>query len=753
MGAHAEGGTLSEVDRLSTDRKPLISVVMSARNEAPYIDAAVASVLAQTFTDFEFVIHDDASSDGTSELLRAWAARDPRIRLQRSDESLGVWSACNRAIGTARAAIIARMDGDDIAHPDWLARLYDVLSERPDVVLVGCLWTGMDATGRKVRAADRWRVTQPSIFPPFGHGSSMFRRAAFDRVGGYRRECIYWEDFDLTLRLAREGRVLVVPEELYRYRFAATSTRLVADQSAVERGVATMFRCADAYRRTGDYEVVLRSSIDGAPGSHGELQRTLLSLSSNRLWNALRPRKWRRVAATTRRPITRATITNLAIATWSEISPRSLRTVLAALIAWRSRRAPAQAGTPPVRWEPRLALSAAARRDAAVGASFALVAASCAPDTPERRRRLARIAAGPIDAPALLQLAHWHRVEPFVQAAVVAADVTLPHAAARRLANLDRKGRMKALTNVAEEARLAQAAGTAGVDLLFLKGATLAHLVHADPTAKKAWDIDVLIAPEDMTRARLFLEAHGYVLELPQGVAVGPRLDRWLASNRESLWRNAERRTAVELHTGLCESPAMIPDVGMRSPRQAVMLAGVPVPTLATVDLFAFLTVHGTSHGWARLKWLADVAALVRASDMHVTELHDAAVDRGAGWCPGVALLLCSRLFGTELPPVLQQRLESDRGVVRLVDYSWAAIEQEGDTDRRLGATTVREMARAIRLQFWLAPGLRYRLRTFWSHWTRPYAASQLGMPPVLMPVAMLGWLPLRLLSRRWRRA
>jgi Uncharacterised nucleotidyltransferase len=239
---------------------------------------------------------------------------------------------------------------------------------------------------------------------------------------------------------------------------------------------------------------------------------------------------------------------------------------------------------------------------------------------------------------------------------------------------------------------------------------------------------------------------------LPAGVGTGVQRERWLAGNRQSLWYHSTRRTAVELHIALCENPAILPGIGMSSPRQIVMLAGREVPTLATPELFAYLTVHGTTHGWARLKWLADVAGLIAMADVSVQDLHEAALRSGAGYCSGAAIIMCHDIFDLPLPDAPEQRLRQDRGVMWLVAYSWGAIIGDGSPDRRLSADTFREIFASLRLQHWLAPGMTYRLRTFWSQWTRPYAPSLAHIPGPLLPLAMIAWLPVQLLTRRWRR-
>lgn len=172
----------------------LLSVVMPVHNAAPYLDEAIGSILSQTYRDFEFVILDDGSTDGSSEKLREWAAKDQRIRLHRLDSNSGPADSSNLVVRHARGSLIARMDADDESLPDRLQQQVDLLQRRPDVGLVGTLCDVIDKDGSTVRTRDLWRLTRRSWFAPFPHGSIMYRRELFDLAGGYRGSCVYWED-------------------------------------------------------------------------------------------------------------------------------------------------------------------------------------------------------------------------------------------------------------------------------------------------------------------------------------------------------------------------------------------------------------------------------------------------------------------------------------------------------------------------------------------------------------------------------
>lgn len=212
--------------------KPVISVVMPVYNALPFLDDSINSILTQTFNDFEFVIFDDASTDGSVERLRQWAARDQRIKLHESKTQLGLAGSSNAVIAHARAAIVARMDADDIAHPDRLKRQWQIIETQPDVAVVGTLCNGIDANGREVRPRDRWRLLRRSGYIPFPHGSAMIRREVFDRVGGYD-DTPGGEDQKLFSKMAAQGRVVTLPDVLYSYRYHTNNATLFNGLRAV----------------------------------------------------------------------------------------------------------------------------------------------------------------------------------------------------------------------------------------------------------------------------------------------------------------------------------------------------------------------------------------------------------------------------------------------------------------------------------------------------------------------------------------
>ena len=322
---------------------------MPARNVERWAELAVRSILGQTFSDFELVILDDASEDSTRALLRRLAAEDARIRLFEKDERLGPVGSSNFVVAQARAPIVARMDADDVAATDRLARQMAALDARPDAVMVGALAETIDGSGRTVRPANYVPLVHPSEMAPFPHASIMFRKEAFGRIGGYRAGAAKWEDIDLFLRMAGAGKVLVVAETLIWTRQTGRSTRFSEGQRDLHEAMDLMYECLAAYRRGEDYTPMLGRRGDGRKLD----PRVFLSGGSSSVWAGRRPGVLAAMLKTGRLTMRPRDAALVAWAAWAQLSPRSLRFALRSLLVLRNRRARRRLGTGDViEWNP-----------------------------------------------------------------------------------------------------------------------------------------------------------------------------------------------------------------------------------------------------------------------------------------------------------------------------------------------------------------------------------------------------------------
>ena len=199
-----------------------VSVVMPVRDGQAFVDDAVRSIRTQSHRDIEFIVVDDGSCDGTRGILDRHAADDPRIRII-AQPALGIVAALNHGIEAASGSLIARMDADDIAKPERLARQVEALSRHPRAALVGSGYEVIDGAGRVLRLASV--PTSPGeIRAALVHGNCiahptvLMRRDAVLAVGGYRRAFLQCEDYDLWLRLSERYDLLNIDEPLLQYR-------------------------------------------------------------------------------------------------------------------------------------------------------------------------------------------------------------------------------------------------------------------------------------------------------------------------------------------------------------------------------------------------------------------------------------------------------------------------------------------------------------------------------------------------------
>jgi hypothetical protein len=199
-----------------------ITVLMPVYNVERHLRGAVASVLGQTWPDFELLVVDDGSTDGTREILRE--TRDPRLRVIDMPHG-GLASALRRGVEEARGRYLARMDGDDEALPHRLAVQKSWLDHSPRTVLVHSLAEAIDPDGRALptvlgdprsTTVTKWLLLWQN---PIVHPTVMLRRSTLRAHDlNYRLELFRADEFDLWNRLAPYGDFAAIPEVLHRYR-------------------------------------------------------------------------------------------------------------------------------------------------------------------------------------------------------------------------------------------------------------------------------------------------------------------------------------------------------------------------------------------------------------------------------------------------------------------------------------------------------------------------------------------------------
>ena len=209
---------------------PRVSVVMTTYNGERFLGKAIESVLFQSYKDLELIVVDDGSTDSSAPIIRSFCARDSRVRGIFLNRNVGIPKAANRGLRVTRGKYIARMDSDDLCHPDRLAKQVAYLERYSEIFVLGCRTANIDEHDKKKNNA--------KDDMPFGsghlliarrmadgdylvvHATLMVRKFCFDELGGYRECFPIGEDLDFYTRmLERYGTVFEnLSERLYYHR-------------------------------------------------------------------------------------------------------------------------------------------------------------------------------------------------------------------------------------------------------------------------------------------------------------------------------------------------------------------------------------------------------------------------------------------------------------------------------------------------------------------------------------------------------
>jgi glycosyltransferase involved in cell wall biosynthesis len=268
---------------------PQVTVILPVYNGDKYLAEAIESILEQTYTDFDFLIIDDGSTDGSFAIIQSFAQRDPRIRFT-TRGNRGLVATLNEGVAQARGKYIARMDADDISMPARFKRQVSFLDANPSCVVLGTSFILINEAGRELKT---WRcfihdLTIRHALPAEGcipHPTAMCRKSAIIEANGYRENYPAAEDYDLWRRLARVGELNNLSEPLLYKREvdAAVSDR----QAQTQRQSAKRIRNEIWHDQDlAPYRRVSLSTLSRLPGEHRpaleDLQKELAKIALGR---------------------------------------------------------------------------------------------------------------------------------------------------------------------------------------------------------------------------------------------------------------------------------------------------------------------------------------------------------------------------------------------------------------------------------------------------------------------------------------
>jgi len=262
---------------LDENRNPPVSVLMPAFNCARYLTAAMESILSQTFREFEFVVVDDGSTDGSSEILDAFAKLDKRVRVLHQ-QNTGYVIALQNGLRLCTGEFIARMDADDIAMPERIEKQFEHFQRNPGTALVGCEFYDIDENGAILSQGEYPYVTNRVIrwllllCNPMLHPGAMFRRTDILALGGYRQEFYSAEDYELWTRLCTRGTLSNIPMKLMKKRFHAGSVSVQMQEKQAKMTAEISLQYTKAEFPQLDAEAISALSkflTDGKPPKFG----------------------------------------------------------------------------------------------------------------------------------------------------------------------------------------------------------------------------------------------------------------------------------------------------------------------------------------------------------------------------------------------------------------------------------------------------------------------------------------------------
>jgi len=314
--------------------------------------------------------------------------------------------------------------------------------------------------------------------------------------------------------------------------------------------------------------------------------------------------------------------------------------------------------------------------------AFALLVACCDWPGGEQRNVAVRDAHEALDGewhPFLVQVKR-HQMSMLVADALRSAGIDAPE----NLHRIEGEQKIRALSLAGEAVQLIDALGDAGIKALIVKGPLLSQMLYRDPTMRQSLDLDLLVEWEQFRAAREALTPLGYQLISNEPPWDDWRIEPWRQLAKDITLFHPEREISLELHHRLKSPESLLPGFGLERATGTATMAGRQLPAFERADLFAYLCVHAATSLWDRLKWLADIRALLAGSDeVEIAQLQAHSEHMGTGRCTALGLLLCHRLWGQALPPEVQDRPIRDH---RLAGLEKASMERLRGPERRPGS-------------------------------------------------------------------
>lgn len=324
---------------------------------------------------------------------------------------------------------------------------------------------------------------------------------------------------------------------------------------------------------------------------------------------------------------------------------------------------------------------------------FRLAVATCVwPRGPYRTDRISSALEQQIDWDLFLRVVQRQRVQGLAYDGLSKHADQVPQATLKSLQISASRLANKSLLLAGETVRITRKLQAAGIPCACIKGASLSTLTFGDLALRHSRDIDLLVQPSDVRAADEVLQTAGYRMTMPTGPHTAAQKQMWTTLKKHFEYEHTESGRQLELHWRLSDNPRLLEAKVEPSIWVDVPVAGsLSVPALPRHEMLLYLCVHGANHMWSRLKWIADIGALLTHEDSNaVRSLQEDAMSRGCLRSVRQALLLSQQLFHS---PAVDLKVSHDRTTRRLVKGAIEAMTQ-GDAavevnDIALGSTRI----------------------------------------------------------------
>jgi hypothetical protein len=368
------------------------------------------------------------------------------------------------------------------------------------------------------------------------------------------------------------------------------------------------------------------------------------------------------------------------------------------------------------------------------------------PGASEEQEVRTRVAA-PIDWNLFLAWVRRNRIAPLVYRNLrLVACPLVPDAVVLQLQSESMRNARRALMQIAEGARISRLLAAGGIRSMIVKGPVLAQLVYGDPTLRESEDIDLVVDPDSVPEVNRTLASAGYHRVIPDVNISRPLLEIYQRRRCQFAYYSETRDLSLELHWRLTSNPLLMPmdSATLWGRSEQVRVAGASLSTLPDEDLFLYLCVHGSAHMWFRLKWLADIAALLQQLRSEVIDrIANRARELGVERSFHQAVILAHWLMAAPVPMEALAKAHRDRAAKRLAIAGCRALNWHGSPEEPI--QTQWFSAWVNWHAFSLRPGLQFRWRELQNQMFSPEDLARVPVPERLfflyLPLRPLSWI------------